>query len=130
MTVPRVRKVVLAPNLIGAALIDTSVRRILERWRDGEFVAVMNRELLSAHLRELNRLGLPAHLVRRWAYWLSSAEKTEFVQNEIADGKSAVALCDELARLAGVEAIICWKYPATKSRPLWTLAKNFEAARR
>ena len=125
MTEPKVRKVILAPNLIAAALLDPFARRVLERWRDGEFVVVMNRDLLTAHLRELKRIGLPPHLIKRWAYWLSSLEKTDFLQLDLPPQKSLTTLCESLAKTSHAQTIICWKLPPQKTAPLWRPAKTF-----
>jgi hypothetical protein len=125
VTEPKVRKVVFAPNLIAAALLDPFARRVLERWRDGEFIVVINRELLSAHLRELKRIGLPPHLIKRWAYWLSSPEKTDFLQHDLPPQKSLTTLCETLAKISGATAIICCKLPVQKSASMWKIAKTF-----
>ena len=122
MTEPKVRKVVFAPNLIPAALLDPFARRVLERWRDGELVVVMNRDLLTAHLRELKHIGLPTHLIKRWAYWLS--DKTDFLQLDLPPQKSAMHLCEALAKPSNATAIVCWKLPAEKNSPLWKIAKT------
>ena len=124
MTAPSLRKVVLAPNLIGAALIDPAARRVLEAWRDGKFVAVMNRELIALHLRALNRVGLPAELIKRWAYWFSSPEKAFFMEKQLASTAS-VDLCETLASASKAEAIICWKRPPEKSSSLWLAAAEY-----
>ena len=124
MTEPKVRKVVFAPNLIAAALLDPSARRVLERWRDGEFLVVMNRDLFTAHLRELKHIGLPPHLIKRWAYWLSSPEKTDFLQTDLPPQKSLITLCETLAKTSAATAIICWKLSAQRTSPLWKTAKT------
>ena len=124
MTDSKLRKVVFAPNLIAAALLDPFARRVLERWRDGEFLVVMNRDLLTAHLRELKHIGLPPHLIKRWAYWLSSPEKTDFLQLDLPSQKSLTSLCETLAKTSHATAIICWKLPAQKTTSIWKLAKT------
>ena len=123
MTEPKVRKVIFAPNLIAAALLDPFARRVLERWRDGEFLVVMNRDLLTAHLRELKRIGLPPHLIKRWAYWLS--DKTDFLQLDLPPQKSPIHLCETLAKTSHATAIICWKLPAPKATSIWKPANSF-----
>jgi hypothetical protein len=119
-----VQKVALAPNLIGAALIDPAARRVLEGWRDGKFVVVVNRELIALHLRAVSRIGLGPDLVRRWAYWLSSPEKTLLIDKQFG-AASAAELCEEIANAGKAGAIICWDYPAGKSSPVWTLARDY-----
>jgi hypothetical protein len=122
VTAPAVRKVVLAPNLIGAALIDPAARRVLEGWRDGKFVVVTNRDLVALHLRALNRLGLSAEIIKRWAYWLGSPEKTVFLEK--AFDCPAIELCESLAGASKAEAIICWNYPVGKGHP-WLAASEY-----
>jgi hypothetical protein len=117
------RKFVLAPNLIGAALIDPAARCVLEAWRDGKFVVVTNRELIALHLRALNRVGLPAELIKRWAYWLSSPEKTLFLERSF-DSAVAMKLCEALAGASNADAILCWTYPSEKS-DRWLAATDF-----
>ena len=119
-----IQKVALAPNLIGAALIDPAARRVMEAWRDGKFVVVVNRELIALHLRAVSRIGLGPELVRRWAYWLSAPEKTLLIDKQFG-AMSAAELCEEVAKASKAGAIICWDYPAGKISPLWTLARDY-----
>jgi hypothetical protein len=114
---------VLAPDVIGAAFIDPTARRVVEAWRDGKFVAVMNRELIALHLRVFNRMALAPELIKRWAYWLSSPGKTIFVDKQFT--APATALCEELANAAKADAIICWKYPFAGNRSRWLVAQDF-----
>jgi hypothetical protein len=125
VTAPLFRKVVLAPNLIGAALIDPAARRVLEAWRDGKFMVVMNRDLIAVHLRALNRVVLAPELIKRWAYWLSSPEKTIFLEKQFAASASPINLCEELANAAKADAIICWKLPSAKYGSPWLPAEDF-----
>ena len=125
MTAPAPRKIVFAPDLIGAAFIDPTARRVLEAWRDGKFVVVMNRELIALHLRVLNRVVLAPELIKRWAYWLSSPEKTVFIDKQFGPAPSPVNLCEDLAKATQADAIICWKRPSERSGTQWALAQDY-----
>jgi hypothetical protein len=128
VTPPSLRKIVLAPNLIGASLIDPSARRVLEAWRDGKFVAVMNRELIAFHLRALNRIGLPPELIKRWVYWLASLDKNVFVEKQLPSD-SVVDLCEALANISQADAILCWKFPNRRNGPPWIQAHEVPISR-
>ena len=124
MTPPPTRKIVFAPDLIGAGLIDPAARRVLESWRDDKFIVVMNRELIAFHLRALKRIGLAAELIKRWAYWLSSPQKTIFVDAQSGANSSVVA-CEELAAISKANAIVCWQLPRAKYSSIWRPARDY-----
>ena len=125
MTPPSVRKVVFAPDLIGASLFDLHSRRVLELWRDSQLLPVTNRDLLSAHLRNLRRLGLPATLVKRWAYWLASPEKNTFIEKPLPSTNSIADLCEGLAKVSRAEMIVCWKLPSKRNPSVWMPAESY-----
>lgn len=126
MTAPSLRKIVLAPDLVVAAFIDPAARRVLEAWRDGKFVVVMNRELIALHLRVLNRVVCTPELVKRWAYWLSSPEKAVFLDKLFGPTASPANLCEELAKAIRADAIICWKRQSERSASQWVLARDYD----
>jgi hypothetical protein len=103
------RRVILAPDLIGAALIDPAARRVFERWLDGEFKVVCNRELLGMHLKVLRDLGLPAELLQRWSYWFTAPQRAVYLDSVSFGKKSPIILCEELAAHAKAASIVCWK---------------------
>jgi hypothetical protein len=117
------QKVALAPNLIGAALIDPAARRVMEAWRDGKFVVVVNRELIALHLRAVSRIGLGPELVRRWAYWLSAPEKTLLIDKQFG-ARSVVDLCEEIVKASQAKAIVCWRYPSGRESAPWMMARD------
>jgi hypothetical protein len=130
VTASKIRKVVFAPDLIGAAFIDLHSRRVLERWRDGQLTPVTNRDLLSEQLRLLRKLGLSPELLKRWAYWLASPEKNLFIETALPSTNSLSDLCEVIANASAAEAIIVWNQVASRQRtPRWTRAESFLASR-
>lgn len=123
MTAPKPRRVVLAPDLIGAAFIDLHSRRVLERWRDGELMPVTNRDLFAQQLRTLRRLGLSTENLKRWAYWLASTERNIFIEKNLPSTNSVAALCEAVARAAAAEMIVCWRLPSRRTALAWTQSR-------
>jgi hypothetical protein len=119
---PRQKLYVLAPDLIGGALIDPAARRVLERWRDGEYKAVFNEQLLLMHLKVLARFGLPEKLMKRWSYWFTAAETSVHVEH--GEASSVRELCEALVKKSGAGGIICWRKPAGAGA-IWIAATEF-----
>jgi hypothetical protein len=90
------KQVIFAPDLIGAAFIDPRARAVLEQWRDGEFKIILNRQLLLRYLKTLRDLGLPSHLLKRWTLWLTSAEKSNYLNDFETNEKSAIKTCEAI----------------------------------
>lgn len=141
------RAVILAPDVLAAALIDPLARATLGRWRDGEFKVLVNRELLAIHLRVLHKLGLGPELIRRWTYWFTSPTRSVFAGDLQAEsknqGSALVRICETLAtegapgdeanvgrvRQGGV-LILCWKRPVqATNQNLWTTVVEFVSAK-
>jgi hypothetical protein len=73
----------------------------------------------------LNRVVFEPELVKRWAYWLSSPEKTVFIDKQFGLATSPMNLCEDLAKATQADAIICWKCPSERSDSQWTLARDY-----
>ena len=102
------RKVVLGPDILVAALFDARARQIVNRWRDGEIMPVVTRELLVAYLRALARAGLSPDLLQKWSLWLTTPGKVFFLeQSGNGAAASAAEICRELALAHGAELITC-----------------------
>jgi hypothetical protein len=117
--------------MVAAALIDPLARVALERWRDGEFKVVLNRDLLALHLKVLHRVGLGPKLARRWTYWFTAPERSIFLGNlKMAEGAggdrgTAVEICEGLAAAQGAE-ILCWRRPAeVRNAAAWRTVGEF-----
>lgn len=95
MTTPR--KVVLAPDILVAALYDGRARAVLHQWRDGEILPVVTRELLLLYLRTFSQAGFSSDLVRKWSLWLTAPSKTLYLDNGAPTQVTGLALCREVA---------------------------------
>ena len=125
MSESSVTKVIFAPDLIGAAFVDSNARKIVELWRDGALKIVTNRELIALHLRCLKNLGLSPALLSRWALWLSDSSKAVFDSDLTFQTNSEIAICESLAELTGTERIIAWRFPVEAPPARWTTAGKF-----
>jgi hypothetical protein len=67
---------------------------------------------------------LAAELIKRWAYWLSSPQKTIFVDAQTGANSSVVA-CEELAVISKANAILCWQLPRARHSSIWMLARDY-----
>ena len=89
-------KIVLTPEALGEALLDSGSQAILTAWRDGRVQPVVSRSLLIRYFRLLRRLALPERLLRWWGYWLATAPKVQIV-NDPPEAASLQQLCSALA---------------------------------
>jgi hypothetical protein len=115
------KEVVFAPDLIGAAFIDPHARAVLERWRDGQFKTVLNRQLLLLHLKTVRDLGVPPHLLKRWTLWFTTAEKSIYFSDSETEEMNPIKLCEALSETA---PIISFRKPESTSRP-WITPVEF-----
>jgi hypothetical protein len=99
------RKVVLAPDILVAALFDQRAREILNQWRDGAILPVVTRELLLLYLKTLRQAGLTADLVRKWSLWLTSGDKTIYLEDLPVKSATGLTLCREVAAITGAEVL-------------------------
>ena len=100
------RKVVLAPDVLIAALYDPRARDILNQWRDGQIVPVVTRELLVLYLRTFNQAGLPPDLIRKWSLWLTTTPRIIYLEDKLPSNSASMTglhLCREVARLNHAE---------------------------
>ena len=91
------RRVVLAPDLLIAALFVAKARAVLNEWRDGRIRPVLNRELLFVYLRLLREIGLNEKLLQDWTAWFTNPEKVFFVDGQNHAARPVRELCIELA---------------------------------
>ena len=113
----RPMSVVFTPDLVGAALVDSFCGEVLEQWRDGQLLPVVNRSLLMSYFRLLRGLGGTEVLIRRWGWWFTSRDHALFQPGETSTAVNGMRQCEELARAGQAEWIICSGrkfYPAPK----------------
>jgi hypothetical protein len=103
--------VVLAPDLLGWAMIHDEAGPLLEYWRDGAIQPVANGAWILRCLRLFRRLGLNERQVRYWGWWLSSTEKC-CLMPEPPGPVDGVALCQFLARESSARWVIYRALPA------------------
>ena len=91
------RRVVFTPDILLAALFDPRAREILNEWRDGKIVVVVNRELLLAYVKALHQAGLGPDLIRKWSLWFTSPTRAIY-SDATSDGQiDTQKLCEHLA---------------------------------
>jgi hypothetical protein len=93
--------------MIGAGVLDPKVREFLERWRDGEFKVVLNRQILLLHLKTLREVGLSAELLKRWTLWLTSPETSNFISSPENNETKVTRICEAIPNAK----IFCWQKP-------------------
>lgn len=103
--------VVLAPDVLGHSFDDPACARVLVNWRDGRLAPALNRQLLQRYLKMLQDLGLSPELLRRWGWWLTSADKVRFLDARTDSDASGSALCVELAKASGAAWVIAVRIP-------------------
>lgn len=120
-------RVVFAPDLIGGALFHPECQLVLERWRDGALLPVVSRELLHRYLKLLDALGLPPRLLKKWALWLTSPERSLFIEETPALGIGTTDLVFQTASAGAAEVIIYNEIKGANSAtvPLMISAKEF-----
>jgi hypothetical protein len=106
--------------MIGAGLLDPKAREFLERWRDGEFKVVINRQILLLHLKTLRELGLSAELLKRWTLWLTSPETSNFVASIENDETRVTKICEAIPS----SKIVYWEKPDDASER-WVSVDEF-----
>ena len=107
-------RAVIAPDVLGRSLFEEAPFRVLQLWRDGVFIPVVDSNMLRRYLQILRRLGvLSPDSLRRWSWWLTSADRVEFLHvrgDEHAGlegpSPSGICLCAALAARARVSSII------------------------
>jgi hypothetical protein len=119
---PSATKVVFAPDLIGAALVDSDARKVFNLWRDGALTVVTNRELVALHLRCLKNLGLSPTLLSRWALWLSDSTRAVFESDLSFQAISPIGLCESLANATNTPQIVAGRFPDGATSPKWITA--------
>jgi len=99
--------VVLTPDGLGQALLETDEAGVLLAWRDQRIRLVADRALIVRYLRLLRRLALSEKLLRWWGWWLASEDKTCLVP----DPPTALAGTEHyhyLAEAVGARFIVHW----------------------
>lgn len=91
------RKVVFAPDILVSALYDPRARDILNRWRDGQILPVVTRDLLLIYLRALGKAGLTPELIRKWSLWLTSPGRSLYIDDVVCSQSTGLVLCREIA---------------------------------
>lgn len=126
------KRVVIAPDLLGASLFDPDAAQVIALWRDGVIRPVLNRQLLLRYLKLLKRLGLSATLIRWWGWWLTGPDRTVLVDSADLTTSSTTDLCDRIAQLGGAACVVFRSTevrlngPAsTEKVPPWFSAQRF-----
>ena len=58
---------------------DQECLRLLRRWRDGEVIPVISRELLRDYVRHLNKIGCPDEILKWWIIWLTHPRRSWYL---------------------------------------------------
>jgi len=99
-------KVVFAPDLVGRAMFGADAAGVFELWRDGRIRPAVSRALLARYLRVLRALGLEERLLRRWAWWFSSAAWVHYTAGDPDESLPLADLCLQVARQNAAEYIL------------------------
>lgn len=107
-------RIVIGPDVFGRSLFEEPARQVLELWRDGRLTPVIDSQLLRQTLSLIRRLGVASpDSLRRWAWWLSSEDRVEFVRDATGEWSGAnvsapggLKGCIALAERAGVALVI------------------------
>jgi hypothetical protein len=99
------RRVVFGPDLIIAALFDSRARAVLNDWRDGRIIPVLNRELLLLSLKTLRQAGFGPDLIRKWSLWLTSPDKAIYLDDFETRRESINEICLALADAHKLEVL-------------------------
>ena len=99
--------VVLTPDALGHALLESEAVGMVQAWRDRRIRLVVDRTLILRYLRLLRRLALPERLLRWWGWWLGSPEKALILPDPPV-GLAGVEHYRHLAVVAGAAAIVYW----------------------
>lgn len=121
------KKAVLAPDLIGAALTDETCARFLQAWSAGAFQIVTHRALLLRYMRLLHQLGVDAPTLKWWTWWFTAPDKALCIPAPLDDPLTTIQLCKQLAQQAGADHIVGARRPASlesipEMSPVWTTA--------
>jgi hypothetical protein len=76
-----VNRVILFPDLIGKAFFDPVALNLLKTWRDGDLRPVTCRSLTLIYLRVLKNAGVNETNLRRWLWWFTSPEHSEYISD-------------------------------------------------
>lgn len=98
--------VVFTPELLVCALHDASALHALQAWRDGKITPVLNRDLLLRYTKTLRAAGLTAPRLKRWLWWFSAAEKSQFHPTLEIEASNATELCAQLAAATGASCVL------------------------
>ena len=74
-------RVILFPDLIGKAFFDPVAFSLLQTWRDGDLLPVTCRPLTLLYLRVLKNAGVNETNLRRWLWWFTSQEHSEYISD-------------------------------------------------
>lgn len=74
-------RVILFPDLIGKAFFDPVALNLLKTWRDGDLRPVTCRLLTLIYLRVLKNAGVNETNLRRWLWWFTSPEHSEYISD-------------------------------------------------
>lgn len=125
-------RVVLSPELLGAAFLDADCRRITLLWRDGLVKPVLCRELLLRYLKVLREMGLGADLLRQWSLWLTTADKALYLGEPENSTESLDQLCARVAEAGQARAVVTWhkrdnQVVTENSKLKWSSASEYLA---
>ena len=73
------RRVVIGPGVFARSFFVGECHDVLQRWRNGKIRPVVTRDLLAAYVRVFRALGLPDVQLRKWLYWFTSKETSDFL---------------------------------------------------
>lgn len=98
--------VIFTPELLVRAFQDASALRVLQGWRDGKLTPVLNRDLLLRYTKTLKATGLSAPRLKRWLWWFSASDKSQFHPTLEIEATDTISLCTQLAHSTQASAII------------------------
>lgn len=128
--------VVIAPDLLGASLVDAAAGEVLQRWRNGRLRPAVNRALLIRYFKLLRQMGISDVLIRRWGWWFGSDSKALFFSEVMPSPATGMELCEALARASQAVCILCRHRPSPRVRdpdggdnpaPAWMTAEEWLA---
>lgn len=119
------KRVVLTPELVARGLRDAACLRVLNEWRDGKLVPVINRDLILHYTKALRSAGIGHVQLKRWLWWFTAAERSEYRPQIEISHDDVIALCDRLAFETNVECVV---HSDVFKLPDFTLGSAWESA--
>ncbi len=115
------KRVVFTPEIVLRGLIEPTSLQILLAWRDGKLKPVISRDLALCYTKLLRAAGLGPDLLKRWLWWFTDPEKSEYKPEFEGDSESIVTCCEKLALANRVDGIVHSKsyQPPLNAEAMW-----------